>query len=298
MQTKWLEDFLALAQTGSLTRAAQARHVTHPAFGRRIRALEAWAGQPLFHRGDGPLRLTPAGEALLEAARDALAALAQVRASGQAQDDPGLIRVATGRTLARTLFATWYGQMRPLIGERAIHVATRAVQETAELLERGEADFMLTYYHPLLALRLDPRRFTHLRLADEALVPVTGVDEQGTPVHSLSRRRTTPLLSYTRSLALGRLVEDHLASHLKPPRFRVAIECDSADAAHEFALRGYGVAWLPRSMVAADLRRARMVQAGDRSLEVRLEVRLYRPRRALSRLAETLWQATERHLQD
>ena len=41
MQIKWLEDFLMLAQERSFTRAAELRHVTHPAFGRRIRALEA-----------------------------------------------------------------------------------------------------------------------------------------------------------------------------------------------------------------------------------------------------------------
>jgi DNA-binding transcriptional LysR family regulator len=63
MQSKWLEDFLLLAQERSFTRAAELRHVTHPAFGRRIRALEAWAGTPLIEAGGGPVRLTPAGEA-------------------------------------------------------------------------------------------------------------------------------------------------------------------------------------------------------------------------------------------
>lgn len=46
MQLKWLEDFIVLAQERSFTRAAELRHVTHPAFGRRIRALEEWAGTP------------------------------------------------------------------------------------------------------------------------------------------------------------------------------------------------------------------------------------------------------------
>ena len=61
MQLKWLEDFAVLAQERSFTRAAEIRHVTHPAFGRRIRALEAWAGTPLIERGGGPVRLTAAG---------------------------------------------------------------------------------------------------------------------------------------------------------------------------------------------------------------------------------------------
>jgi DNA-binding transcriptional LysR family regulator len=38
---KLFEDLVALARERSFVRAAEARHVTHPAFGRRIRALEA-----------------------------------------------------------------------------------------------------------------------------------------------------------------------------------------------------------------------------------------------------------------
>lgn len=44
MHLKWLEDLVALAQTRSFSRAAELRHVTHPAFSRRIKALETWAG--------------------------------------------------------------------------------------------------------------------------------------------------------------------------------------------------------------------------------------------------------------
>jgi DNA-binding transcriptional LysR family regulator len=291
MQIKWLEDLLALAEAGSFVRAAQRRHVTHPAFGRRIRALEAWAGAALVDRDAPTLRFTPQGVALLEAARDAVAALTAARRPQDGADGDRPIRIATGRTLARTLLATWYGAMQGLLADRQLAVTTRTLPEVAALLEAGDADFMLTYYHPMLALRLDARRFTHLRLADERLVPVSGPAADGR-VHALSRRGAAPWLAYSSTLALGRLVDDHLASHLKPPRLRKVIEIDSADAAHEFALRGFGIAWLPLSMVAADCRSGRLQQVGDRSHEIRLEVRLYRPRRRLLRLAEALWVAT------
>ena len=62
METKWLEDFVSLAETRSFSRSAQLRHVTQPAFSRRIQALEAWAGLDLVDRSSYPTRLTPAGE--------------------------------------------------------------------------------------------------------------------------------------------------------------------------------------------------------------------------------------------
>ena len=48
MEFIWLEDFLALVDSGNFSRAAELRHVTQPAFSRRIRALEDWVGVDLF----------------------------------------------------------------------------------------------------------------------------------------------------------------------------------------------------------------------------------------------------------
>ena len=62
VDTKWLEDFISLAETRSFSRSATLRHVTQPAFSRRIQALEAWAGIDLVDRSSYPTRLTPAGE--------------------------------------------------------------------------------------------------------------------------------------------------------------------------------------------------------------------------------------------
>ncbi|MET9352921.1 LysR family transcriptional regulator [Streptomyces sp. NPDC006617] len=57
MDIGWLESFLALVEHGSSARAAEAQHVSQPAFSRRIRALEIWFGEPVrpgAARGRGP----------------------------------------------------------------------------------------------------------------------------------------------------------------------------------------------------------------------------------------------------
>lgn len=292
MQLKWLEDLVALHESGSIVRAAHRRHVTHPAFGRRLRALEAWAGAPLIVRDAPTLQFTAAGEAMLEAAREAILTLANARQGAARDGDQDSIHLVTGRTLARTLLPTLYARTQPIFGQRKLHVSTMVVQEAMEVLESGNAQFLLIYYHSMLATRLDPRRFTHLRIADEALIPVSSATPDGRPMHALSRRKTAPWLAFAHSLAMGRLVHDHLESHPRPPLLRQTIEIDSADAAHEFVLRGFGVAWLPRSMVAADCRQGRMVELGDKSHQVPLEVRLYRSRHPLGPLGETFWRAT------
>ena len=48
MQRKWSEDLLAVAEQGSFKPADESRQVTAPAFDRRLRDLEQWAGVLLF----------------------------------------------------------------------------------------------------------------------------------------------------------------------------------------------------------------------------------------------------------
>jgi len=91
METKWLEDFVSLAETRSFSRSAQLRHVTQPAFSRRIQSLEAWAGVALIDRSSYPTQLTPAGETLYAQALELLQSLHNtrdmLRSQGLAEQD-------------------------------------------------------------------------------------------------------------------------------------------------------------------------------------------------------------------
>ena len=108
MELKWLEDFISLAETRSFSRSAELRHVTQPAFSRRIQSLEAWLGNELIDRSSYPTRLTPAGEVFYE---QALAMLAQRPASASTID------FAVPHTLSLTFFPGWLAQVEEKIGK-------------------------------------------------------------------------------------------------------------------------------------------------------------------------------------
>jgi DNA-binding transcriptional LysR family regulator len=293
MQLKWLEDFVALAETANFSRAAEVRHVTHPAFGRRIRELEAWAGTPLVERGRSPVRLTPAGSVLLETALQTIRGLegSRIEMLGEAGRQARTVTIATGRTLARTVLADWLVRLQPVLGDAQVRIVTRALPETAQMLERNEADFMLVVHHPALTVRLDGRQFAHLTLASDRLVPMALANVRGEPVHSLNNPTPPPVMTYGATLALNRLLEDHLSHNPAIPVLSRRIECDSADALAEYVLKGLGIAWLPWSMVQADYQAGRMALAGDPTTAVGFEVRLYRPKRRLHALAEAVWRS-------
>lgn len=61
LETRVLRYFLAVAQEGSVTRAARALHLTQPTLSRQIRELEEELGQTLFSRGGRELSLTREG---------------------------------------------------------------------------------------------------------------------------------------------------------------------------------------------------------------------------------------------
>ena len=73
MDLRLLRYFVATADAGSATRAAEVLHVTQPVLSRQLRQLEAGLGVPLFAREGRRLRLTRTAEDLLPRARDLLA---------------------------------------------------------------------------------------------------------------------------------------------------------------------------------------------------------------------------------
>ncbi|MBS0508765.1 MAG: LysR family transcriptional regulator, partial [Proteobacteria bacterium] len=74
MEIYQVRAFATAAQLGSLTRTAEALHLTQPAITAQIKALEEELGVALFDRRPGRISLTRAGEQLLPAAEQLLTA--------------------------------------------------------------------------------------------------------------------------------------------------------------------------------------------------------------------------------
>jgi DNA-binding transcriptional LysR family regulator len=74
-ELRHLRYFVTVAEEGQMTRAANRLHIAQPALSQAIAQLESRLGVELFARHARGMRLTPAGEAFLEAARTALTAV-------------------------------------------------------------------------------------------------------------------------------------------------------------------------------------------------------------------------------
>jgi LysR family transcriptional regulator, hypochlorite-specific transcription factor HypT len=290
MQLKWLEDFVALSETRNFTRAAELRHVTHPAFGRRIRSLEEWVGVPLLDRARFPFALTPEGEAFLVNARAALGALYEGRnaANAAVKGAPDLVRIATGTTIAHTHFPRWLAKVQAKVGDFQMSVVTGSVQEAIERIAEGHADFAFTFAHPQMTVQLDAKRFDAHDVSPERMVAVVANDAPfslpGTP------SKPVPLLRLSPTLAMSMIVDARL--HSTPRVYtRVVQTADSAAAVMHMVRAGLGLAWLPYTLVEDDLRSHRLRQL-DPQYDIPLVLRVYRPLAQHRPLLEKIWRAT------
>ncbi len=297
METKWLEDFVSLAETRSFSRSAQLRHVTQPAFSRRIQALEAWAGVDLVDRSAYPTRLTPAGQTLLPQALEVLGSLQTTRNMLRSQQGTGqdVIEFAVPHTLAFTFFPHWLTEIRDQFGTLKTRLIALNVHDAVMQLTEGSCDLLIAYHHPSQPLQLNPDRYDMLSLGKETLAPYSAVDEQGQALFRLPAvvpQRRVPYLGYASGAYLGRLVELIVRQSTEALNLDCLYETDMAEGLKAMALEGHGLAFLPASSVKKELRGKRLVRASPPGVcELSMEVRIYRERAEVSRHAKSRAQA-------
>ena len=191
METKWLEDFVSLAETRSFSRSAQLRHMTQPAFSRRIQALEAWAGTDLVDRSSYPTRLTPAGETLYAQALEIL------RPCRHAQHAAGPLGGREGRDRVRR--AAHPGvHLLPGLGVdtarrvRALKSRLIAlnVHDAVMRLMEGGCDLLIAYHHASQPFQLTPTATRWSRWARRPF-RLRKADSNGEPLFRLPRRAGT-----------------------------------------------------------------------------------------------------------
>ncbi len=288
METKWLEDFVSLAETRSFSRSAQLRHVTQPAFSRRIQSLEAWAGIDLVDRSSYPTRLTGAGETLLAQAVDLLGNLQATRNMLRSHQSAGqdMIEFAVPHSLAFSFFPHWLVGLRQRFGALKCRLNALNVHDATLQLSEGNCDLLVVYHHASQPLQLDPERYEMASLGHETLAAYAKANPQGDPMFSLPGHvgQKIPFLSYAGGAYLGRLVELIVKESATALNLDSIYETDMAEGLKAMALEGHGLAFLPASSVTKELRVGNLVQAAPAgAFELSVELRIYRERPELSR---------------
>lgn len=304
MELKWLEDFCVLAEMSSFSRAAENRHITQPAFSRRIKQLEGWLGTELINRATLPAELTPAGQRFLPAAQEAIRTLYGARETLQHAAANNMIRIAALHTLTLTFFPDWLGTINArLPGLRSRIIPDRGgIEANLQALMDEEADFFLTYAHPDVPLHLDGRHFESICIGRDRLLPVVAPQMLSVADyrpraclldHAVAHQIPLPYLGYGLSSFFGVALQ-HLFT--RQPTFVRRIQHENTISAglKHLALAGCGICWLPESLIHDELTSGLLVLASrQQDWYLELDIRLYRASNNPALATQKLWQQAQ-----
>jgi LysR family transcriptional regulator, hypochlorite-specific transcription factor HypT len=292
MELNWLEDFVALAETGNFSRAAENRHVTQPAFSRRVRALEDWIGAQLFERTAHGVTLTAAGEQFRSGADELIRRMNQLRREAREAGGKEIatLRFAATHALSFTFFPPWIRDMESRAPLGSIRLISDSMQACEELMLHGQAQFLLCHYHTAAPGRFAAgTQFQSTKVGKDALVPFVAPDASGAPRWRLSAgAEKIPYLEYSEESGLGRILA---ASHFqhRATGLQAVFSARLAATLMTMARDGRGIAWLPATLAAADVAAGHLVRAGDANWEVEVDICVFRPSVRQSLAAETFW---------
>ena len=276
MAIKWLEDYLALIESGSFSAAARRRNVSQPAFSRRIQQLEEWLGVVLIDRSRKPLCLTPLAEQHDVNFRRLMTQIYEFRANLRADSaqKPDLV-LAAQHSLAASRLPSFIEELKSTLPDRRFRIRSENRDSGVALLMRGEADILLIYETAEADRCVSPQLAKACLLGDDCLVLVASprlVESEAftVPSHPL------PLLSFPpesffgqalRMSALTELMNARLVEFQHVSEFSLGLR--------EMALMHQGAAWLPRSLVAADLDRGALRELELAGAQVPLKIVAY-----------------------
>ena len=294
MDTAWLLDLQVLARTLNFSRAAEIRNVTQPAFGRRIKSLEAWCGSTLIDRSSHRLALTEAGKVMLEAADDVIRRLERSKHElQQVRSSTATLTIASTHALSYTFFPGWVQRLGSIASTMPIRLLSDNMNECERLMLEGGAQFLLCHHHPGTATRLSESDFPMMTLSHERLVPVSRRNPEGQAIYSLpgSSSRSVPWLMFEATSGMGRILASALARRTQELHLHNVFSSHLAMVLKALALEGKGVAWIPESLAADELSHGgRLAIAGSMDWAVSVQVALFRTLRPLPDIAERFWQ--------
>ncbi|MEW9554519.1 LysR substrate-binding domain-containing protein [Nonomuraea sp. NPDC050783] len=268
MELQQLRYVVAVAETSNFTRAAERCRVVQSALSHQIAALERELGARLFERTSRRVRLTPAGEAFLPAARECLEAADRARAEVAAASGEIRGRLAVGAipTVTAVDLPAALKEFRRRHPKVRVTLVSGSSDDLVERVRRGELDAAFLGL-PTSAV---PKAVQSRPLARGELVAVVAPDHPlaGDPLldgeAELRHLAGEPFVDFRAGHA-GRVQSDE-AFAAAGVRRDVAFEVSSADFMVDLVRQGLGVGMLPAAYAPRfpDLRVIRLRDAPAR----------------------------------
>lgn len=247
MDLREVRTFVAVAELGTVSRAAEHLHITQPALSRQIANLESELGLKLFDRAGRRLLLTSEGAQMLGECRGLLNYSRAIRehADGLKRGDAGMLRVSASPHLIEGLFPDFlrhYAKRYPNVQVRLVEVVG---PQSLDMLGKGEIHLAQAVAR---AVKPDERTFGVYPLAPMEMLAACH------PSLEVAKKRTIeirslapyPLLQATDDFAMRRSFDSACRLAGFTPNY--ILECRSPHALLAMAQAGHGIAIIPSAL--------------------------------------------------
>ena len=247
MELPQLRYFLAVAETGNFTRAAERSHVTQPSLSQQIINLENEVGHKLFHRLGRKAVLTEAGQTFLERAKRILFEVED--ATRELSDHSHLdrrITVGAVQTVMPYLIAPFIAHCRQTQPNLVVHAREDFRANLVHAVVEGELDLAI------VPLPVKEPRVAIEQLMVEPLMLVVGRDHpfaqrSAIGLHDLANET---FISLGDSSALASQIGAFFGTHNFAPR--IGYRCGQVATLKRFVALGLGISILPQLAHVSD----------------------------------------------
>jgi len=247
MNTRDLEAFVAVVESGSVVAASSRLNLTQPGVTRRIQSLEQLLDIQLLERLSKPLRPTEAGRRVYELSRKVLRSIEDLRASVvQSNALTGELRLGISQFVAETALAGPLDDLRTAFPLLTVQATSAWSPELVEQVRRNQLDAAVVY------LPQDEKLPSglHSELVGEQEVAVVAPLDSPLPDQvRLKHLRDMPWVLNQEGCGVRRMIRRALERAGLP--FEISVEARSEDLQLSLISRNVGLGIVPLRIAVA-----------------------------------------------
>jgi DNA-binding transcriptional LysR family regulator len=286
MDTRQLAAFCAVVERGSFSQAAERLGVTQPAVSLQIRSLEKRLGQQLLDRSGRRVEPTEAGVRLYRGAQRLLALEEQLLDEVAAEPDgavSGRLEIGASSGPGGSVLPLLLCEFQAEFPEVTVALSVFDTQTVVDLVARRELELGVVG-----AARRHRGVVFEPFLRDEVILACPPDHPFAGRTISLDELRSAPLVAMQEGAGVRQVIEDELRrSGVRLRDLAPRLELGLQESVRSAVQAGYGVTFISRSAVEADLASGRLAAARVEGLEAVREISLVRSSgRATTRAAQ------------
>ena len=240
MDLRELRSFCAVAQYGSITKAADQLMLRQPAVTLHIQELERETGVTLLDRSKRPVQLTPAGAHLAELAKPLLRQIDSLPVETSSYARQGSLTVASTTEMARNMLVDSIVTYRETYPDTRLSLRSGRLPEVLRMVRDRDADLGFV---PLIG-RFGDFNVEALFTNERVLLAAKGHPVLDEPVESVHQIARWPLIVNVGTRDNPTFIEDKLNE--AGLDYNVVMRLDHFDAIKRYVAKGMGIGVVPR----------------------------------------------------